>query len=65
MPRRELVWSFRVIHLCLRDGSIVSFISSANLATNNADGNAEIFTANFGGGAVEQYSSGHAHAEQR
>ena len=34
------------------DGSVVAFISSANLATNNADGNAEIFVANFGGGAV-------------
>ena len=34
------------------DGSVVSFMSSANLATNNADNNAEIFIANFGGGAV-------------
>src|ERR1044072_8110819 len=34
------------------DGSVVAFISPANLATNNADGNAEIFVANFGGGAV-------------
>jgi hypothetical protein len=30
----------------------VSFISSANLAANNADGNAEIYVANFSGGAV-------------
>ena len=28
------------------DGSLVAFISSANLATNNADGNAEVFLAN-------------------
>src|SRR5205814_1891806 len=34
------------------DGSVVSFFSSANLANNNADGNAEIFVANFGGGAL-------------
>jgi WD40-like Beta Propeller Repeat len=34
------------------DGSRVAFTSSANLASNNADGNAEIFTADFGGGAV-------------
>jgi hypothetical protein len=34
------------------DGSVVAFISSANLAANNADGNAEIYVANFGGGAV-------------
>ena len=34
------------------DGGVVSFISSANLATNNADNNAEIFIADFTGGAV-------------
>jgi hypothetical protein len=34
------------------DGSIVAFTSSANLATNNADLNAEIYMANFSGGAV-------------
>jgi hypothetical protein len=34
------------------DGSVVSFISSANLAANNADTNAEIFLANFSGSAV-------------
>ena len=34
------------------DGSVVAFLSTANLATNNADGNGEIFVANFGGGAV-------------
>jgi len=34
------------------DGSVVSFMSSANLATTNADNNAEIFIANFGAGAV-------------
>ena len=34
------------------DGSVVSFISSANLATNNADNNAEIFVGNFSGAAV-------------
>ena len=34
------------------DGSVVSFASSANLASNNADGNAEIFVANFSGSAV-------------
>jgi len=34
------------------DGSVVAFVSSANLATNNADGNAEIFVANFSGSAV-------------
>jgi hypothetical protein len=34
------------------DGTVVAFISSANLASNNADGNAEIYVANFGGGAV-------------
>jgi WD40-like Beta Propeller Repeat len=43
------------------DGSVVSFISSANLtpdvSPNNADNNAEIFTASFGGsglGSVRQ-----------
>ena len=34
------------------DGSVVAFISSANLAANNADTNAEIFLANFSGSAV-------------
>lgn len=34
------------------DGSVVAFMSSANLATNNADGNAEIFVANFSGSAM-------------
>jgi uncharacterized protein (TIGR03437 family) len=34
------------------DGSVVSFASSANLASNNADGNAEIFVANFSGSAI-------------
>jgi uncharacterized protein (TIGR03437 family) len=34
------------------DGSKVAFMSSANLATNNADNNAEIFTTTFSGGAV-------------
>ena len=34
------------------DGSVVSFTSSANLATNNTDGNAEIFLADFGGGGL-------------
>lgn len=34
------------------DGSVVSFISSANLATSNADGNAEIYIANFSGSAM-------------
>ncbi len=34
------------------DGSVVSFISSANLATNNADTNAEIFVASFNGSTV-------------
>jgi WD40 repeat protein len=34
------------------DGSVVAFLSSANLANNNADGNAEIYVANFSGGAV-------------
>src|SRR6185295_5831103 len=29
------------------DGSRVAFMSSANLATNNADNNAEVFTATF------------------
>lgn len=34
------------------DGSVVAFASSANLATNNADGNAEIFVANFSGSTI-------------
>jgi hypothetical protein len=34
------------------DGSIVSFISSANLAGNNSDNNAEIYLANFSGSSV-------------
>ena len=34
------------------DGSVVAFLSSANLANNNTDGNAEIYIANFSGGAV-------------
>jgi len=34
------------------DGSVVAFVSSANLASNNADQNAEIFIANFSGSAV-------------
>ena len=34
------------------DGSVVAFLSSANLAGNNADGNAEIYLANFSGGSV-------------
>jgi len=34
------------------DGSIIAFSSSANLATNNADNNTEIFMADFSGGAV-------------
>lgn len=34
------------------DGSVVAFVSGANLATNNADGNAEIFVANFSGAAL-------------
>ncbi len=34
------------------DGSVVAFASSANLATNNADGNAEIFVATFSGSAM-------------
>lgn len=34
------------------DGSLVAFMSSANLAANNADGNAEIFLANFNGSSV-------------
>ncbi|HVF22216.1 MAG TPA: hypothetical protein VM941_04040, partial [Pyrinomonadaceae bacterium] len=34
------------------DGSLVAFVSSANLAANNADTNAEIFLANFSGSAV-------------
>ena len=34
------------------DGSRVAFFSSANLATNNADGNAEVYTATFSGSSV-------------
>lgn len=34
------------------DGSIVAFSSSANLATNNADGNMELFMASFSGGSL-------------
>ncbi len=34
------------------DGSKVAFMSNANLSTNNADKNAEIFTASFTGGTV-------------
>jgi hypothetical protein len=34
------------------DGSRVAFLSSANLASNNADGNAEVFTAIFSGSTV-------------
>jgi hypothetical protein len=34
------------------DGSVVAFISSANLAANNADLNAEIFVANFNGSTM-------------
>lgn len=34
------------------DGSVVAFLSSGNLAGNNADLNAEIYLANFGGGSV-------------
>ena len=34
------------------DGSIVSFLSSANLAANNSDTNAEVYLANFGAGAL-------------
>jgi hypothetical protein len=34
------------------DGSVVAFMSSANLATNNADNNGEIFLANFSGGSM-------------
>jgi uncharacterized protein (TIGR03437 family) len=34
------------------NGSVVAFLSSANLATNNADLNAEIFVANVSGGAL-------------
>ncbi len=37
------------------DGSKVAFMSSANLSTNNADNNAEIFTATFTGGAVSPF----------
>ena len=38
------------------DGSVVSFISSANLLTTNADGNAEIFFAKVAGGALDKDS---------
>ena len=34
------------------DGSVVSFASSANLAANNADLNAEVFIAAFNGGSI-------------
>jgi len=34
------------------DGSVVCFASSANLAGTNADGNAEVFVANFSGSAM-------------
>jgi len=34
------------------DGSVVAFMSSANLAGTNTDNNAEIFIANFSAGAV-------------
>ncbi|HEX6044191.1 MAG TPA: hypothetical protein VFZ22_06860, partial [Pyrinomonadaceae bacterium] len=34
------------------DGSVVAFISSANLANNNGDSNAEIYVANFSGAAM-------------
>ena len=34
------------------NGSVVAFMSSANLASNNADGNAEIFVADFSGSAI-------------
>ncbi|HEU4431883.1 MAG TPA: hypothetical protein VFR51_00715, partial [Pyrinomonadaceae bacterium] len=34
------------------NGSVLAFLSSANLATNNADLNAEIFVANVSGGAL-------------
>jgi hypothetical protein len=37
------------------DGSRVAFMSTANLATNNADNNAEIFTATFTGGTVSPF----------
>jgi len=37
------------------DGSKVAFQSSANLSTNNADNNAEIFTATFTGGTVSPF----------
>ena len=34
------------------DGSVVAFQSSANLAGNNSDGNAEIYVANFSGSSI-------------
>jgi uncharacterized protein (TIGR03437 family) len=34
------------------DGSVLAFVSNADLTANNADGNAEIYLANVGGGAV-------------
>src|SRR6185369_15410084 len=34
------------------NGSVLAFLSSANLATNNADLNAEIFVANVNAGAI-------------
>ena len=37
------------------DGSKVAFMSTANLASNNADNNAEIFTATFTGGTVSPF----------
>jgi len=37
------------------DGSRVAFMSSANLASNNTDNNAEIFTATFTGGTVSPF----------
>ncbi len=37
------------------DGSKVAFMSTANLASNNTDTNAEIFTATFTGGTVSPF----------
>jgi hypothetical protein len=34
------------------DGSVVSFVSTANLASSNSDNNAEIFLANFSGSSL-------------
>jgi len=34
------------------NGSVLAFVSNANLTANNDDGNAEIYMANFSGGAV-------------